>query len=109
MENQTYIKNLKISPKKLRFLVPEIKKQDPATALDYLLYTRKKGAKIFYKAIHSALANARATLKVHDDMLKFKTLTVEEGIKMKRHRAGARGMARPYIKRCSHIKIVLTA
>jgi large subunit ribosomal protein L22 len=108
MESRTYIKNVKISPKKLRFLVPAIKEHKPQESLDYLRYTRKKSAQVLYKAIHSALSNARSTLKVRDDMLKFKTLTIEEGMKLKRYRAGARGMVRPYLRRYSHIKIVLT-
>jgi len=109
MESQAYIKNIKISPKKLRFLLPEIKKRKPAEALNYLLYTPKKGARIFYKAIKSAINNAKTVLKVSDDLLKFKLLTVEEGRKLKRFQAGGRGTAKSIIKRYSHIKIILIA
>lgn len=108
MESQTYIKNVKISPKKLRFILPAIKKHSPLNSLDYLLYTPRKSSRILYKAIHSAISNARTTLKVRDDVLKFKLLTVEEGVKIKRQRAGSRGMVKPIIRRLSHIKIVLT-
>jgi large subunit ribosomal protein L22 len=107
MESRTYIKNIAISPKKLRFLVSDVKKLEPAESLDYLLYMPKKSARVLYKVIRSAIANARTTLKVSEDVLKFKTLTVEEGNKLKRYRAGARGMVRPYNKRFSHVKVVL--
>ncbi|MFN4212563.1 MAG: 50S ribosomal protein L22 [Microgenomates group bacterium] len=109
MEIATYIKNIKISPKKLRFLLPEIKKLKPAEALDCLLYTPKKGAKIFYKAIKSAIDNAKNVLKIREDLLRFKLLTVEEGGRLKRYRPGGRGTVKPIVRRMSHIKIILKA
>lgn len=107
MEIKTYIKNIRISPKKLRFLLPAIKKLKPVKALDYLFYSSKKGAKIFYKAIKSAIDSAKNVLKTNEDLLKFKLLTVEEGQKFKRYRPGGRGTVKPIIKRMSHIKIIL--
>ncbi len=109
MEVQTYIKNLKITPKKLRFLLPAIKKMTPVESLDYLYYTPKKGAKIFYKAIKSAINNAKQTMKVDENLLKFKLLTVEEGRTLKRFRAGSKGVAKPIKKEYAHIKIILAA
>jgi len=107
MESRTYLKNLRISPKKIRFLLPEIKKMKPAESLNYLYYGKEKAARILYKAIKSALANAKNTLKVEENLLKFKVLTIEEGQKLKRYRAGSRGSANAFKRRLSHIKIVL--
>jgi len=109
VESQAYIKNLKISPKKLRFLLPEIKKLRPSEALEKLFYIPKKSAKIFYQAIKSAVSNAKTTLKTGEEMLKFKLLTIEEGRKLKRFQPGARGMVKPILKRYAHIRIVLEA
>lgn len=109
MQSFTYIKNLQISPKKLRFLLPEIKRLKPSEALDYLLYTPKRGAKFYYKAIKSALNNAKNVLKVQENLLKFKLLTIEEGRKLKRYNPGGRGTIKPYVKRSAHIKIILEA
>lgn len=108
MESRTYIKNVKITPKKLRFLAPEVASLGPVTALEYLEYTPKKGARIFYKAIKSAINNATQTLKAEPEKLVFKHLIIEEGTKLKRFRAGGRGTAKPYRKKFAHIKIVLT-
>jgi len=72
MESITYSKNLKISPKKLRFLLPAIKKLKPAEILDYLMYTPKRSAEIFYNVIKSALSNAKNVLKVDEKILRFK-------------------------------------
>lgn len=109
MESITYLKNIKISPKKMRFLLPAIKKLSPVDALDYLLYSPNKTGKIYFKAINSAISNAKNALKVQGDVLKFKLLTIEEGQKLRRFRPNARGTVRPIDKRFSHIKIILVA
>ena len=108
MEATAYFKNLHISPKKLRFILPEIKKMPPSESLTRLFYSPKKGARVFYKAIKSAIDNAKYALKVSDDLLEFKLFTVEQGNALKRFRPGGRGTAKPYKKKYSHIKIVLT-
>src|SRR3990167_5459526 len=107
MDSTTYLKNLQISPKKLRFYLQIVKKYDPVSLMDYLFYERTAAGKILYKAIQSALSNAKSVLKTNDDMLKFKLFTVEEGQKIKRYRPGGRGTPKPIVKRKSHIKIVL--
>lgn len=109
MESTAYFKNVHITPKKLRFIIDDIKKMKPAQALQHLFYSPKKGADIFYKAIKSAIDSARLTLKTNDDMLQFKLLTVEQGNKLKRFRPGGRGTAKSYAKKFSHIKIILTS
>lgn len=107
-ESITYLKNLSISPKKLRFYIENIKKLKPKKALDRLFYSNAKATKILYKAIKSAIENAKKTLKTDDNLLKFKALAVDEGIKLKRYKPGPRGIVRPILKRKSHIKIILT-
>lgn len=108
MEYKAYIKNVRISPKKLRFFLPAVKKLKPVDALDYLFYLPNKGAKILYKSIKSAIDNAKNLSKSDINLLKFKLLTVEEGFSFKRFRPGGRGTIKPYKKRTSHIKIILT-
>lgn len=107
MESISYFKNLKVTPKKLRMLLPQIKKMTPSQALISLYYSNNKPSKVFYKAIHSALTNAKHTLKVEEDLIQFKLLTIEEGQKLKRYRAGGRGTAKPFARKFAHIKIVL--
>ena len=107
MESRTYMKNVKVSPKKLRFFLPQITSMTPQEAVERLAYMPQTPARVLYNAIRSAMANARTVLKVQDDALVFQTLLVEEGQKLRRYHAGSRGMAKPYKKRFSHIKIVL--
>ncbi len=107
MESITYLKNIKLTPKKMRMMLDTVKKLEPHTALEHLMYSPKKEAKIYYKAIHSAISNAKLTLKVEADVLQFKLFTIEEGRALRRHKPGARGSARPFKRRYSHIKIIL--
>jgi len=107
MESLTYLKNVKLSPKKLRMYLDSVKKLSPQDALDYLMYTTHKPGQFYYKAIHSAINNATQTLKVSANMLQFKLFTIEEGQAIRRFRAGSRGMVRPFKRRLAHIKIIL--
>ena len=107
MESKTYFINLPVSPKKARFYLPAIKKLKPIDSLDYLFYEGTDASEILYKAIKSAISSARQILKVEDNLLNFKLLSVEQGQKLKRYRPGSRGNAKPINRRMSHIKIIL--
>ena len=107
METKAYFVNLPVSPKKARFYLPAIKKLKPAESLEFLMYENTDASEILYKAIKSALSSARQILKVEDNLLNFKLLSVEQGQKLKRYRPGSRGNAKPINRRMSHIKIIL--
>ncbi len=109
MEVKAYFVNLKVSPKKARFYLPAIKKMKPVESLEYLMYENTDAAVILYKAIKTAVSSARQILKVEDNLLNFKLLSVEQGQKLKRYRPGSRGNAKPINRRMSHIKIILEA
>lgn len=108
MEAIAYIKHIRVSPKKLRFIVDGIRLKKPEEALIILSQSQKRNAKVLYKAIHSAVSNAKAVMKITTgEGLKFKTLLIEEGPFLKRMRPASRGRASFYKKRSSHIKVVL--
>lgn len=107
MQLQTYLKNISVSPKKLRFMLPDIKKMKPTRAVEKLFYAQQRSAHVLYKALQSAISNASRALKCDADLLKFKLFTIEQGQKLKRFRAGSRGTAKPVVHRYSHIKIIL--
>ncbi len=108
-ESKTYLKNLRLSPKKIRFYLNEVKKMTPSESLKFLFYGKQKATRVLYKAIQSAIANAAVTLKTDANLLNFRLLTIEEGKTLKRYRPGARGNVRPIKRKTSHIKIVLAA
>lgn len=106
MEYMTIQKNLGHSPRKLRLVADMIRKMRPEQALMILKFTNKAAAPTLAKAITTVLANAAVTGQT--GQLAFKTIEVNEGIKMRRSRSAARGRSRPYKKKFSQIKIVLT-
>lgn len=107
MEIKAFQKNAKISPKKTRFLLDSIRSMTPEQAVDALYYMPHKSAKILRAVIKSALANATNTLKIDSHLLQFKSLSVDQGNKLKRFRAGGRGTAKPYVHELSHIAVIL--
>jgi len=76
MVAKVYIKNVPISPKKMRFLLAEIKKLGPVEAMRVLKFSPKKGANFFWKAIKSAFDNQQSLTKMDPNLVEFKTLTI---------------------------------
>lgn len=100
----TIQKNINSSPRKLRLVAEMIRKMKPEEAIEVLQFTNKAAARPLANAIKTVLANGgnQATLS-------FEKIEINEGPKLKRVRAtGGRGRGRPYKRRWSHIKIVLT-
>jgi large subunit ribosomal protein L22 len=79
-----------------------------ADALKIAGFSPRKGAAMIGKTLKSAIANAENNAKLAVDDLTVKEAVVEEGPRMKRYWARARGSVRPVMKRMCHIKIVLT-
>lgn len=105
MEYTTIQKNISSSPRKLRLVADMVRKMDPYHALDILKFTNRGAATPLAKAIKTVIANAGSK-----EGLAFKSLEINEGLTLKRYRVGTAGAGRgrPYKKRMSQIKIVLT-
>lgn len=104
MEKKTIAKYLRISPKKLLFLVDDLKAK-PAEEIMVITKTNfKKGSRFIYQAIKSAL-----TLFNKEDQAKVivKNLIVNKGPAFKRFRPGGRGVSHPYSRRTAHLEVVL--
>lgn len=98
-------KYLRASPQKLRIIVRALKGiGDPIAAVEHLQFVSKKGAKLIAKVIKQAMANAK---DVNTTNLYIKEVQINDGPTLKRWSAGARGMAKPILKRSSHIRVIL--
>jgi large subunit ribosomal protein L22 len=101
-------KNISHSPRKLRLVADMVKKTEPYKALQILQFTNKAAATDLAKAIKTALANAKEASDIA-----FSSIQINEGPtrRARRYRIGTAGRhgGRPYTKRTSHIKIVLTS
>lgn len=107
MEATTIQKHIHTSPRKLKLVADMVRKMRPASALRTLKFTNKTAATPMAKAIETVLANAKQQNLVAEK-LSFARIEINEGPAGRRFRAGTRGRAKPYKKRTSHIKIVLT-
>lgn len=107
MEITAIQKNVHSSPRKIRLVAEMIRKMKPLKALQTLEFTNKAAAGDLAKAIKTALGNARGQ-SLDEEKLQFAKLEVNEGMKLGRFRAGARGRVKPFRKKLSHIKIVLS-
>lgn len=107
MEVQTIQKYIHTSPRKLRLVSDMVRKMEPNRALDVLRVTPKAAAKDLTKALQVVMANAKQG-GMDVEKAFFKKIEINESMKMRRFRAGTRGRVKPYKKRMSHIKIVLS-
>ena len=107
MEIQTIQRYIHTPPRKLRLVADMVRKMEPVKALDLLRVTPKYAARDLIKALETVLANAKVA-GMDSEKVVFKKLEIDESMKMRRFRAGTRGRTKPYKKRMSHIRIVLS-
>ena len=107
MEVRATSKYLRVPPQKARLVVNMVRGRQAGQALDILKFTKKKSAKMVYKLVASAVANAEQRADIDVDTLYIKKIYVDEGPTLKRWRARAMGRATRILKRTSHITVVL--
>ena len=105
---RAYAKGVPMAPRKLSLVAGLVRGRTVADALVILQHTPKRAAQPVAKAIASAQANATNNHRLDGKTLVLSTLSVTAGPRLKRFRAGARGMAKPYQKRTSHILVEVT-
>jgi len=108
MEVVSTQKFVRMSPKKLRSVVYIIKKLTPVKAVEVLPFVGKAASVPLRKVIMTAIADAK-NKGISDGDLVFKEIQIGEGPRLKRGRAVSRGRWHPYMRRMSHIRIVLNA
>jgi len=101
------MKNISISPQKIRPLAKKMRGLNIQKALDALTFSKKKCAFFIKKILNSAIANAEHNDGKDIDELIIKQILVDEAPSLKRVRARAKGKANRIIKRNSHIHIEL--
>jgi large subunit ribosomal protein L22 len=107
MEARAITKFVRLSPRKVRLVVDQIRGKGVEEALNVLKFTPKRSAAIIAKTLRTALANAESTRSVDVDRLYVKGAKVDEAGMWKRFTPRAQGRATRVRKRLSHITIVL--
>ena len=107
MEARAYLKNLQISPRKVRLVADMVRGIDVAEAEKVLAFNDKKCAPVILKLMNSAVANAVNNNNAAKNNLFIKTIMVDEGFTLKRWKPRAMGRATPILKRASRVTIIV--
>ncbi|MBU1082866.1 50S ribosomal protein L22 [Patescibacteria group bacterium] len=107
MEIIAKAKFIRISPKKVRPLLKDLRQKNVDLVLASLRYTHTKAGRLLYKLIASAAANATNNYNLKADNLKIKTLTANDGPRFKRHWMRSHGSSDVILKRNAHLAVVL--
>ena len=112
MEFRAQARYMRVSPQKARLVLDLIKGQKVEDARNTLLFTKKRVASTVGKLLQSAIDNANFLstekgLDVDLDQLYVKSAVASDGPRMKRIRPAPMGRAFRYVRRISHLQIVL--
>jgi len=103
---------MRVTPQKARLVLNLIKGQKVENALNTLAFTKKRVAATVEKLLRSAVENANylsaeKNIDVDVDSLYVKQAIANDGPRMKRIRPAPQGRAFRYVRRISHIELVL--
>ena len=112
MEASATAKGIRISARKVRLVVGQIRGRDVNEAYAILQFSKKRASLSIDKVLRSAVANAAyqadeigEALDVDD--LYVREAFVNEGRTLRRYRARAYGRATPVLKRSSHVTVIV--
>ena len=107
MEAMAYLKDLRISPRKVKIVIDLIRNKPVGEALAILKHTPKAASEIVEKLLLSAMANAENNQQMDVSKLYVAEITVGPGPILKRIRPRAHGRAYHIYKRTSHVTLVV--
>ncbi|MEX2572715.1 MAG: 50S ribosomal protein L22 [Balneolaceae bacterium] len=103
-------RHLRKAPRKVRLVANLVRGERVDRAVKKLEFTKKGTAGDVAKVIKSAAANLRDRFedeRLDDELLYIKTITVDEGVTMKRMQPRAMGRANRIQKHSSHITVIV--
>ena len=106
MEAKAYLRNARISPRKVQIVLDLIRNKPVDVALATLDLTPKAASPLLEKLLKSAIANAE-NKNMDVTRLYISECSVDQGPTLKRIRPRARGSANRINKKTSHINLVL--
>jgi len=107
METRAVAKFVRISPRKIRLVMDQVRGKQVGEALNMLSFAPQRGARILKKLVNSAIANVEQNTGVDVDSLYIMRVYADEGPTLKRWRPRAQGRATSIRKRTSHLTVVL--
>ncbi len=106
-EAMAFVKNVRISPRKLNLVAGLIRGKEAADALAALSFSRRRIAEDVKKVLQSAIANAENNHQLDVDRLVVAEASVGRAFVMKRFRARARGRSASITKPYSNLTVVV--
>ena len=107
MEAKAIAKTVRITPRKARLVVDLIRGKNVSEAAAILRLTPRGASLAVEKVLKSAAANAVNNHKMDESKLYIKTIFANEGPRLKRYMPRAKGSADTYVKRTSHLTVVV--
>ena len=107
MEVRAVTKFTGISPQKARLVLDEVRGKNAGEALVLLAYMPQAAARLVAKTIKSALANATENFGLEAEDMFVSKIMADQAPSRKWRRFGARGRFKPWIRRSSHITVIL--
>ena len=112
MKARAVAKGVRMSPRKMRLVIDEIRGKDINEAYGLLKFSKKAASEPIDKCLRSAVANAVYQADEEGEVLDVDELVVreayvDEGPTLQRWRPRAFGRATPVRKRSSHVTIVV--
>ena len=107
MEVRALAKDQPVAPQKVRLILDAIKGRPVDEALNLLQFMPQRSARIVWKVVKSAAANAENNFDLSPDDLVVKAAIADEGPTIKRFRPRAQGRAFPIHKPMTHVTIVV--
>ena len=104
---RAHARNVSISAQKVRLVVDLVRGKDVQEALETLRFVTNGAATPVRKCVASAMANAEENFGVSRDDLYIHKIYADEGRTRKWRRFGARGRFKPWLRRSSHITVIL--
>ena len=108
MQVHAILKNVPMSPQKMREVVRQIQGLPALQALAVLAVVPRKSARFVAKTLKSAVANAENNNKAKPESLTVKEAVAGTAMRIKRVMPKARGSAGPIISRRCHIRITVS-
>ena len=108
MQVKASLKNLRISPRKVRLLANLVKGMNVNEAKTQLKFSNKKSSEPLLKLLESAIANAQNNFKLKNDNLYISKLLVNSCPMLKRWKPRAMGRASAIRKRVSSVIMELS-
>jgi len=105
MEAKAKQTNIKMTARKLRRVINEVRGKNVIEAQDLLRFMPYFAARVVEKNLKAAVANAKEQFDVNPEQLKISEIFADESVTYKRARPRAQGRMYSRLKRTSHLTL----